>query len=69
MKRRYQNADSVNELRLQIKLKSSRANPQLNSNSALSFDQAIAEKAKDAEEEKTTPNFLSPYVHCYAHTD
>ena len=46
------NADSVNELRLQIKLKSSRANPQLNSNSALSFDQAIAEKAKDAEEEK-----------------
>ncbi len=46
------NADSVNELRLQIKLKSSRANPQLNSNSALSFDQAVAEKAKDAEEEK-----------------
>ncbi|MDH0834845.1 PilT/PilU family type 4a pilus ATPase [Acinetobacter johnsonii] len=46
------NADSVNELRLQIKLKSSRANPQLSSNSALSFDQAIAEKAKDAEEEK-----------------
>ena len=46
------NADSVNELRLQIKLKSSHANPQLNSNSALSFDQAIAEKAKDAEEEK-----------------
>ena len=46
------NADSVNELRLQIKLKSSRANPQLNSNSALSFDQAIAEKAKEAEEEK-----------------
>ncbi|MFW2066600.1 PilT/PilU family type 4a pilus ATPase [Acinetobacter johnsonii] len=46
------NADSVNELRLQIKLKSSRANPQLNSNSALSFDQAIAEKAKDAEEDK-----------------
>lgn len=46
------NADSVNELRLQIKLKSSRANPQLNSNIALSFDQAIAEKAKDAEEEK-----------------
>jgi twitching motility protein PilU len=45
------NADSVNELRLQIKLKSSRANPQLNSNSALSFDQAVAEKAKDAEEE------------------
>ena len=28
------------------------ANPQLSSNSALSFDQAIAEKAKDAEEEK-----------------
>ncbi|AXF45448.1 PilT/PilU family type 4a pilus ATPase [Acinetobacter johnsonii] len=46
------NADSVNELRLQIKLKSSRANPQLSSNSALSFDQAVAEKAKDAEEEK-----------------
>ena len=46
------NADSVNELRLQIKLKSSRANPQLSSNSVLSFDQAIAEKAKDAEEEK-----------------
>ena len=46
------NADSVNELRLQIKLKSSRANPQLNSSSALSFDQAVAEKAKDAEEEK-----------------
>ena len=46
------NADSVNELRLQIKLKSSRANPQLNSNSALSFDQAVAEKAKEAEEEK-----------------
>ena len=46
------NADSVNDLRLQIKLKSSRANPQLNSNSALSFDQAVAEKAKDAEEEK-----------------
>lgn len=46
------NADSVNELRLQIKLKSSRANPQLNSCSALSFDQAVAEKAKDAEEEK-----------------
>ena len=46
------NADSVNELRLQIKLKSSRANPQLSSNSALSFDQAIAEKAKDAEEQK-----------------
>lgn len=46
------NADSVNELRLQIKLKSSRANPQLNSNSALSFDQAVAEKAKDVEEEK-----------------
>lgn len=46
------NADSVNELRLQIKLKSSRANPQLSSNSALSFDQAIAEKAKDSEEEK-----------------
>lgn len=46
------NADSVNELRLQIKLKSSRANPQLNSNSTLSFDQAITEKAKDAEEEK-----------------
>ncbi len=46
------NADSVNELRLQIKLKSSRANPQLSSNSALSFDQAIAEKAKEAEEEK-----------------
>jgi twitching motility protein PilU len=46
------NAYSVNELRLQIKLKSSRANPQLSSNSALSFDQAIAEKAKDAEEEK-----------------
>lgn len=46
------NADSVNELRLQIKLKSSRANPQLNSNSALSFDQAVTEKAKDAEEEK-----------------
>lgn len=46
------NADSVNELRLQIKLKSSRTNPQLNSNSALSFDQAVAEKAKDAEEEK-----------------
>ncbi|MBV7309082.1 PilT/PilU family type 4a pilus ATPase [Acinetobacter sp. CWB-G5] len=46
------NADSVNELRLQIKLKSSRANPQLSSNSALSFDQAITEKAKDAEEEK-----------------
>ncbi len=46
------NADSVNELRLQIKLKSSRANPQLNSNSALSFDQAVAEKVKDAEEEK-----------------
>lgn len=46
------NADSVNELRLQIKLKSSRANPQLNSNSALSFDQAVAEKAKDAEEEE-----------------
>lgn len=46
------NADSVNELRLQIKLKSSRVNPQLNSNSALSFDQAVAEKAKDAEEEK-----------------
>ena len=46
------NADSVNELRLQIKLKSSCANPQLSSNSALSFDQAIAEKAKDAEEEK-----------------
>lgn len=46
------NADSVNELRLQIKLKSSRANPQLSSNSALSFDQAVTEKAKDAEEEK-----------------
>ena len=46
------NADSVNELRLQIKLKSSRANPQLNSNSALSFDQAVAEKVKEAEEEK-----------------
>ena len=46
------NADSVNELRLQIKLKSSRANPQLSSNSALSFDQAVAEKAKEAEEEK-----------------
>ena len=46
------NADSVNELRLQIKLKSSRANPQLNSSSALSFDQAVAEKAKEAEEEK-----------------
>ncbi|MGE8544993.1 MAG: PilT/PilU family type 4a pilus ATPase [Acinetobacter johnsonii] len=46
------NADSVNELRLQIKLKSSRANPQLSSNSTLSFEQAIAEKAKDAEEEK-----------------
>ena len=46
------NADSVNELRLQIKLKSSRANPQLSSNSALSFDQAVAEKAKVAEEEK-----------------
>lgn len=46
------NADSVNELRLQIKLKSSRANPQLSSNSVLSFDQAVAEKAKDAEEEK-----------------
>ncbi|AYA68902.1 PilT/PilU family type 4a pilus ATPase [Acinetobacter sp. WCHA55] len=46
------NADSVNELRLQIKLKSSRANPQLNSNSALSFDQAVAEKNKEAEEEK-----------------
>lgn len=46
------NADSVNELRLQIKLKSSRANPQLNSNSALSFDQAVTGKAKDAEEEK-----------------
>ncbi|OOW10780.1 type IV pili twitching motility protein PilT [Acinetobacter sp. MF4642] len=46
------NADSVNELRLQIKLKSSRANPQLNSCSALSFDQAVAEKAKEAEEEK-----------------
>ncbi|WP_062034827.1 PilT/PilU family type 4a pilus ATPase [Acinetobacter sp. BMW17] len=46
------NADSVNELRLQIKLKSSRDNPQLSSNSALSFDQAVAEKAKDAEEEK-----------------
>ena len=40
------------QLRLQIKLKSSRANPQLNSNSALSFDQAVAEKAKEAEEEK-----------------
>ncbi|MCF7641390.1 MAG: type IV pili twitching motility protein PilT [Pseudomonadales bacterium RIFCSPHIGHO2_12_FULL_40_16] len=46
------NADSVNELRLQIKLKSSRANPQLNSSSTLSFDQAVAEKAKEAEEEK-----------------
>lgn len=46
------NADSVNELRLQIKLKSSRANPQLNSNSALSFDQMVAEKNKEAEEEK-----------------
>ncbi|QEK35844.1 PilT/PilU family type 4a pilus ATPase [Acinetobacter johnsonii] len=46
------NADSVNELRLQIKLKSSRANSQLNSSSALSFDQAVAEKAKEAEEEK-----------------
>ena len=46
------NADSVNELRLQIKLKSSRANPQLSSNSALSFDQAVAEKVKEAEEEK-----------------
>ena len=46
------NADSVNELRLQIKLKSSRANPQLNSKSALSFDQAVAEKVKEAEEEK-----------------
>ena len=46
------NADSVNELRLQIKLKGSRANPQLSSNSALSFDQGIAEKAKDSEEEK-----------------
>ena len=46
------NADSVNELRLQIKLKSSRANPQLSSNSVLSFDQAVAEKAKEAEEEK-----------------
>ena len=46
------NADSVNELRLQIKLKSSRANPQLSSNSTLSFDQAVAEKAKEAEEEK-----------------
>ena len=40
------NADSVNELRLQIKLKSSLANPQLNSSSALSFDQAFAEKSK-----------------------
>ncbi|MNV31325.1 Twitching mobility protein [compost metagenome] len=46
------NAVSVNELRLQIKLKSSRANPQLNSSSTLSFDQAVAEKAKEAEEEK-----------------
>src|SRR3990167_864943 len=46
------NADSVNELRLQIKLNSSRANPQLNSSSTLSFDQAVAEKAKEAEEEK-----------------
>ena len=46
------NVDSVNELRLQINLKSSRANPQLNSSSALSFDQAVAEKAKEAEEEK-----------------
>ena len=46
------NADSVNELRLQIKLKSSRANPQLNSSCALSFDQAVAEKVKEAEEEK-----------------
>ncbi|WP_291373275.1 PilT/PilU family type 4a pilus ATPase [Acinetobacter sp. UBA6720] len=44
------NADSVNELRLQIKLKSSRANPHLNTSSVLSFDQTTPEKSKDLEE-------------------